>query len=93
MFVANATGHSTAWLATWPGVGRARAYCLELFVLFVSVRVIYWAWVDKGRGAIVFKEFEQSTEVRRRWRGVAFWTYIVMTIGIPVSEAVIFRKH
>jgi hypothetical protein len=69
------------------------AYVLVAVMLAVAVRLMYAAWVDDGKLAILSEEFSRDPAERNFTLDLLFWGYIVFSPISPIVFAILWHSR
>jgi hypothetical protein len=68
-------------------------YVLVAAMLAVAVRLMYAAWIDEGKLAILSKEFSRDPAERDSTLDLLFWGYIVFSVMSPLVFAILWHSR
>jgi hypothetical protein len=69
-----------------------RTYGVVAVLLASLAWPMYSAWVAKGNFAKLQREFETGARSRSSSRTIMFWSYIVLTVAVPLIYAIVYSS-
>ena len=72
-----------------PALGRWTLYAAIAVAAWLGYVAMRAAWVDNGNYARLVSEFQTRSQVRETLRAALFWSYLLLTIALPISLAIV----